>query len=106
MSGQGEIIDKVLRDFEDCGGLAPSGSTNIEDLLAASKLSLLVSNVDETSDPRQPTEEQRIVGKGLLPVPSNVDQRSQNSTDKPRPNEEQERLQAKLSDTENKPWEY
>lgn len=46
MSGQAEIINKVLRDFEDCGGLALCGSTNIEDLLAASKLSLLASNVD------------------------------------------------------------
>lgn len=44
MSGQAEIIDKALNDFEDCGGLAPSGSTNIEDLLAVSGLSLLPSN--------------------------------------------------------------
>jgi hypothetical protein len=44
MSGQAEIIDKVLEDFEDCGGLAPSGSTNIEDLLAVSGLALLPSN--------------------------------------------------------------
>ena len=50
MSGQAEIIDKVLQDFQDCGGLAPSGSTNIEDLLAVSSLSLLPSNVDETPD--------------------------------------------------------
>lgn len=77
MSGQAEIIDKVLRDFEDCGGLAPSGSTNIEDLLAVSKLSLLASNVDE---------------------------RSRKSIDKPRPKEEQGRLQTKFPDTENKPW--
>ncbi|KAJ5145438.1 uncharacterized protein N7515_000002 [Penicillium bovifimosum] len=34
MSGQGEIIDKILRDFGDCGGLAPDGGTNLEDLLA------------------------------------------------------------------------
>ena len=79
MSGQAEIIDKVLKDFEDCGGLAPSGSTNIEDLLAVSKLSLLTSNVDE---------------------------RSRMSIDKPRPKEEQGRLQAKFPDTENKPWGY
>ncbi|KAF7713037.1 Uncharacterized protein PECH_002164 [Penicillium ucsense] len=79
MSGQAEIIDQVLRDFEDCGGLAPCGSTNIEDLLAVSKLSLL---------------------------PSNVDERSPKSTDKPRPTEEQGRLQAKCPDTENKPGGY
>lgn len=43
MSRQAEVIDKVLNDVEDCGGLAPSGSTNIEDLLAVSGLSLLPS---------------------------------------------------------------
>ncbi|CAG7995831.1 unnamed protein product [Penicillium salamii] len=43
MSGQAEIIDKVPKDFEDCRGLAPSGSTNIKDLLAVSGLSLLAS---------------------------------------------------------------
>lgn len=41
MSGHGEIIDKLLGDFEDCGGLAPNGSTNIRDLLAMSGLALL-----------------------------------------------------------------
>ncbi|KAJ5129273.1 uncharacterized protein N7515_005312 [Penicillium bovifimosum] len=50
MSGQAEIIDKVLKDFEDCGGLAPSGSTNIEDLLAVSSLSLLPSSANRTPD--------------------------------------------------------
>lgn len=50
MSGQAEIIDKVLQYFEDCGGLAPNGSTNIEDLFAVSGLSLLSSNVDEPSN--------------------------------------------------------
>jgi hypothetical protein len=59
MSGQAKIIDKVLKDFEDCGGLAPSGSTNIANLLAASSLSLLPSNVDETSDSQKSTEKQR-----------------------------------------------
>ncbi|CDM30059.1 unnamed protein product [Penicillium roqueforti FM164] len=44
MSGQAEVIDKVLGNFEVCGGLAPSGSTNIEDLLA------LPSKANETSD--------------------------------------------------------
>lgn len=106
MSGQAEIIDKVLRDFEDCGGLAPNGSTNIENLLAVSKLSLLALNVDETSDSRKPTEEQRLAGKGLSPLPSNVDERSRKSTDKPRPKEEQGRLHAKFPDTENNPWGY
>jgi len=41
ISGQAKIIDKLLQRFEDCDGLAPSGSTNIEDLLAVSSLSLL-----------------------------------------------------------------
>ncbi|KAJ5562480.1 hypothetical protein N7535_003069 [Penicillium sp. DV-2018c] len=41
MSGQGEIIDKILRDFGDCGGLVPDGGTNLEDLLAVSSPSLL-----------------------------------------------------------------
>ncbi|KAJ5583306.1 hypothetical protein N7535_001926 [Penicillium sp. DV-2018c] len=44
----GEIIDKILRDFGDCGGLAPDGGTNLEDLLAVSSLSLLRTNVNET----------------------------------------------------------
>jgi hypothetical protein len=56
ISGQAEIIDKVLKDFEECGGLAPSGSTNIEDLLAVSGLSLLPSNVGEMSDSQKSTE--------------------------------------------------
>ncbi|KAJ5756665.1 hypothetical protein N7533_006208 [Penicillium manginii] len=56
LSGQAEIIDKVLKDFEDCGGLAPSGSTNIEDLLAVSSLSLLPSIVNETPDSQKFTE--------------------------------------------------
>ncbi|KKK13751.1 hypothetical protein ARAM_001661 [Aspergillus rambellii] len=81
LSGQAEIIDKVLKDFEDCGGLAPSGSTNIEDLLAASGLSLLSSNVNETPDSRK-------------------------STDKQRPTEKKGHLRAKILDTENKPWGY
>ncbi|CDM34954.1 unnamed protein product [Penicillium roqueforti FM164] len=41
MSGQAEVIDKILEDFADCGGLAPSGSTNIADLLAVSCLAVL-----------------------------------------------------------------
>lgn len=81
MSGQAEIIDKVLKIFEDCGGLAPSGSTNIADLLAASSLSLLPSNFDETADSQKPTE-------------------------KHRPLEKQEPLQRRPSGTENRPWEY
>lgn len=78
ISGQAEIIDEVLRGFKDYGGLAPSGSTNrIEDLLAVSKLSLLASNVNETSDSQKPTEEQRLAGKGLSPVSLNVDETSE-----------------------------
>jgi hypothetical protein len=80
MSGQAEIIDKVLKKFEDCGGLAPSGSTNVADLLAASSLSLLPSNFNETSD-------------------------SQKSTEKHRPLEKQEPLQTRPTGTENRPWE-
>jgi hypothetical protein len=59
MSGQAETIDKVLQRFEDCGGLAPSGSTNIEDLLAVSSLSLLASNLDDSSDLQESIEKQR-----------------------------------------------
>ncbi|CAG8020934.1 unnamed protein product [Penicillium olsonii] len=50
MSGQAEMIEKLLGRFEDCGGLAPDGSSNIEELLAASKLSLLPSNANEMPD--------------------------------------------------------
>ncbi|KAJ5157711.1 uncharacterized protein N7482_008811 [Penicillium canariense] len=57
-SGQAEIIDKLLQDFEDCGGLAPSGSTNLEDLLAASGLSSLPSNFNEASDSQKYTKKQ------------------------------------------------
>ncbi|KAJ5085653.1 hypothetical protein N7532_010424 [Penicillium argentinense] len=64
MSGQVEIIDKALKDFEDCGGIAPSGSTNIEDLLAVSDLSMLPSNVDETSDSQKFTERKTILRRG------------------------------------------
>ena len=53
MSGQAGTIDKVLRDFEDCGGLAPSGSTNIADLLAVSRLSLLSFDTKEISIEKQ-----------------------------------------------------
>ncbi|KAJ5587165.1 uncharacterized protein N7459_002930 [Penicillium hispanicum] len=59
MSGQAEIIDKVLKDFENCDGLAPDGSSNLEDLLAVSRLSLLPTNVNETPDPKKSTEKQR-----------------------------------------------
>ena len=58
LSGQAETIDKLLEDFEDCGGLAPNGSTNIEDLLAVSRLSLLPSNSNETPDSQKPAEKQ------------------------------------------------
>lgn len=50
MSGQAEIIDKVLKNFEDCGGLAPDGSSNLEGLLAVSRLSLLATNINETPE--------------------------------------------------------
>ncbi|CAG7924893.1 unnamed protein product [Penicillium olsonii] len=79
MSGQAEVIDKVLRRFEDCGGLAPDGSTPIEDLLAASKLSLIPTNVNEMVDPQKSSEKQGPVV-------------------------EQERLVAESSGAENKPW--
>ncbi|KAJ5935627.1 hypothetical protein N7466_005174 [Penicillium verhagenii] len=47
MSGRAEAVDKVLRDFDDCGGLATDGSSNIKDLLAVSRLSLLPINVNK-----------------------------------------------------------
>ncbi|KAJ5682021.1 uncharacterized protein N7477_001961 [Penicillium maclennaniae] len=80
MSGQAEIIDKLLQKFEECGGLAPSGSTNIGDLLAVSSLSLLSSNVDKMSD-------------------------LQKSTEKRRPTEKQGRVWPKILGTENEPSE-
>lgn len=79
MSGQAESIDKVLEDFEDRGGLAPDGSSNLEDLLAVSRLSLLPSNVNETPDSKKSIEQQR-------------------------PIEQQRRLQEKRFDIENQPW--
>ncbi|KAJ5824043.1 hypothetical protein N7447_006383 [Penicillium robsamsonii] len=113
MSGQVEIIDKALKDFEDCGGLAPSGSTNIENLLAVSGLLLLPPNANETPDSQKPAEKQRPPEKqdvvsGLSLLPPNVDETSdsQKSTEKQRPTENQGRLRAKFSDTENKPWTY
>jgi hypothetical protein len=113
MSGQGEIIDKVLKDFEDCGGLAPSGSTNIEDLLAVSSLSLLPSNANETPGSQRSAEKQRPPEKqdgvsGLSLLPPNVDEASgsQKSTEKQRPTEKQGSLRAKDSDIENKPWAH
>lgn len=81
ISGQAEIIDKVLKDLEDCGGLAPDGSSNLEDLLAVSRLSLLPTNVNETPDPKKSTEQQR-------------------------PMEQQGRQWAKRFDAENQPWGY
>ena len=39
MSGQVVIISKVPKDSEDCRGLALDGSSNLEDLLAVSRLS-------------------------------------------------------------------
>lgn len=54
-SGQAEIIDKLLQKFERCGGLAPSGSTNIEELLAA-RLSLLPWSVNKTPDSEAPSD--------------------------------------------------
>lgn len=81
MSGQAEIIDKVLKDFEGFGGLAPSESTNIEDLLTVSGLSLLPSNANETPD-------------------------SQKSAEKQRPPENQGRPRATICDTKNKQWTY
>lgn len=61
-SGQGKVIDKLLQNFERCGGLAPSGSFNIEELLAA-RLSLLPSNVKETPDYEAPS-----YGEGETPT--------------------------------------
>ncbi|KAJ6096141.1 hypothetical protein N7486_006887 [Penicillium sp. IBT 16267x] len=104
MSGQAEIIDKVLRDFEDYGGLALSGSTNIEDVLAV----IWVHNLECRRNVQFPKAHRGATsyGKGLSLVSSNVDETSRKSTDKPRPKEEQGRLQAKFPDTKNKPWGY
>ncbi|KAJ5217723.1 uncharacterized protein N7469_011348 [Penicillium citrinum] len=41
MAGQAEAIEKIIRDYSECSGLAPGGGTNIEDLLVVSSLSLL-----------------------------------------------------------------
>ncbi|QKX63551.1 uncharacterized protein TRUGW13939_10722 [Talaromyces rugulosus] len=87
MSGQAEIIDKVLKDFEDCGGLASDGSSNLEDLLAVSRLSLLHTNVNEMPDSKKPTEKQRHMEKS-------------------RPMAQQGRQRAKRFDSENQPWGY
>ncbi|KAJ5121468.1 uncharacterized protein N7515_009429 [Penicillium bovifimosum] len=110
MSGQAEIIDKVLKDFEDCGDLAPSGSINIGDLLAVSGLSLLPSNTNKTRDSRESLEKQRPLGKqdivtGLSLLPSNID-RTSDTQKKQRPTEKQGRLRAKSLDTENKSRGY
>ena len=40
MSGHGERVDKILRDFEELGVFAHDGSTNVEELLASRLLSL------------------------------------------------------------------
>jgi hypothetical protein len=105
LSDQAETIDKILKDFEDCGGLAPSGSTNIEELLAASRLSLHPSNTNATTESQKPAEKQNAVS-GLSLLPSNVDKtsHSQKSTKQLHPKQNEERLQAKFSDTENEPW--
>lgn len=42
MSGHGKRIDRLLTEFEELGGLASDGSTNVEDLLASRLLSLAV----------------------------------------------------------------
>lgn len=63
MSGQAEIIDKVLKDFEGYGSLAPNGSTNIEDLFAMHGLSLLPPNANETPDSQKSIEKQRRTDK-------------------------------------------
>ena len=107
MSGEAELINKLLRDFDECGGFAPSGRTNVEGLLSVSKLALLASNVGETSDPQTPTEKQHPTVKGLSLVSTNVHESSQQTTDKPRPTAEQHRpLGGRSTDTENKPWGY
>ncbi|KAJ5085393.1 hypothetical protein N7532_010164 [Penicillium argentinense] len=59
MSGQGESMDKVINHFRECGGLAPSGSTNIEETLAVSSLSLLPANVEESPESPKPKMKQR-----------------------------------------------
>ncbi|CAI7614108.1 unnamed protein product [Penicillium pancosmium] len=63
MSGHGERIDKILREFEELGGLASDGSTNVEDLLA-SRLSSLPFNIRERSGSES---ESKASGKHVAP---------------------------------------
>ncbi|KAJ5698004.1 hypothetical protein N7462_000009 [Penicillium macrosclerotiorum] len=44
MTGMAETLDKMLSDYDDCGGLAPSGSTNVGELLALRGLSIITPN--------------------------------------------------------------
>lgn len=82
MTGMAEAIDKILEDLGGCGGLAPDGSTNVEELLAVSRLGLLSLNVNEMPGP-------------------------QLSPEKHRPGENQRRPQGKSLDTENtRSWGY
>jgi hypothetical protein len=60
-SGRAEVIDKLVRDLGDAGGLglAKDGSTNIGDLLSVSQLSILSSGWNRlqpsTNDEAKPT---------------------------------------------------
>ncbi|KAJ5692831.1 hypothetical protein N7462_002254 [Penicillium macrosclerotiorum] len=44
MVGMAELLDKIVDDYDDCGGLNPNGSTNIADMLALKGLSRRVPN--------------------------------------------------------------
>lgn len=67
LSGQAEVIDKILQNFGECGGLAPDGSSNLEDLLAASALSLLPTNINQTLESLKSTEKHRSYREPRMP---------------------------------------
>jgi hypothetical protein len=67
-SGRAEVIDKLVRDLGDAGGLglAKDGSTNIGDLLSVSQLSILSSGWNRlqpsTNDEAKPTSAESLSG--------------------------------------------
>ncbi|KAJ5096705.1 hypothetical protein N7456_007426 [Penicillium angulare] len=68
MQGHGERIDKLLDRYQECGGLAPSGSTNVEALLSVSGLSLMSSNVakEPEKEGKKKIDNPSMVGRGAL----------------------------------------
>ncbi|KAJ5226702.1 uncharacterized protein N7469_006708 [Penicillium citrinum] len=84
MAGQAEAIEKTMRDYSECSGLAPGGGTNIEDLLAVSSLSLL-------------SESRRHPRPANIHRPQSTDVDDKHSVERPRPQA------AKLPGSENRP---